>query len=71
MMRLLTEEQYGDGNILEVMMIGTKERPEVHQKEVQLDALYLDCQPMGGNTKAVEEELKFMQLVAQKGMRST
>ncbi|KAK1762523.1 hypothetical protein QBC33DRAFT_581664 [Phialemonium atrogriseum] len=71
MMRLLTEEQYGDGNILEVMMIGTKERPEVHLKEVQLDALYPTVSPMGGNTKAMEEELKFMQLVAQKGMRST
>ncbi|RYP59403.1 hypothetical protein DL769_008548 [Monosporascus sp. CRB-8-3] len=71
MMKLLTEEQYGNGNILEVMMIGSKEEPKVHQREVQLEALYPTVSPMGSGTKAMEEQLKFMQLVAEKGMRST
>ena len=69
MMKLLTEEKYGNGNVLEVMMIGSKEEPQVYQREVPLEALYPTVSPMGAGTKAMEEELKFMQQVAQHGMR--
>lgn len=71
MMKLLTEEQYGNGNILEIMMTGSRGHPQVHQKEVQLEVLYPTASPMGAGTKAMEEELNFMRMVAQQGMRST
>ncbi|KAF4806377.1 15-hydroxyprostaglandin dehydrogenase [Colletotrichum siamense] len=71
MMKLLTEEQYGNGNILEIMMAGSRDHPQVHQKEVQLEVLYPTASPMGAGTKAMEEELNFMRMVAQQGMRST
>ncbi|KAH8890438.1 NAD(P)-binding protein [Thozetella sp. PMI_491] len=70
MMRALTEEQYGDGNILEIMKTGTAENPEIVEKQVQLEALYPALSPMGMG-KAMEEEIKFMGLVAQKGMRTS
>ncbi|KAJ4127602.1 hypothetical protein NW765_016081 [Fusarium oxysporum] len=34
------EPQYGDGNIVEIMMIGSKEEQSVHVHEVGLEALY-------------------------------
>lgn len=71
MMRLLTEERYGNGTVLEVMMIGSREAPVVHEKEVQLEALYPTVSPMGSGTKAMEEELKFMKQIAEQGMRSS
>ncbi|KAF9880249.1 hypothetical protein CkaCkLH20_02203 [Colletotrichum karsti] len=71
MMKLLTEDRYGDGSILEIMLVGSKEKPDIHQKEVQLEALYPTVSPMGAGTKAMEEELNFMQMIAEKGMRST
>ncbi|KAH8655859.1 hypothetical protein BX600DRAFT_515547 [Xylariales sp. PMI_506] len=70
MMRALTEEQYGNGNILEIMMSGTKEEPKIEEKQVQMEALYPAMSPMGMG-KAMQEELKFMALIAEKGMRST
>lgn len=71
MMKLLTEEQYGNGNVLEVMQIGTKEEPKIHQREVKMEALYPTVSPMGSGTKAMDEELQFMQRVAEKGMRNS
>ncbi len=70
MVRALTEEQYGDGNIIEIMMVGSKEEPKISEKQVQLEALYPAMSPMGMG-KAMEEELKFMNLVATKGMRAS
>ncbi|KAK2023300.1 NAD(P)-binding protein [Colletotrichum zoysiae] len=71
MFALLTEEQYGNGNALEIMMVGSKEAPVIHQKEVQLDVLYPTASPMGAGTKAMDEELSFMKMIAEQGMRST
>ncbi|KAK0369869.1 hypothetical protein CLIM01_12772 [Colletotrichum limetticola] len=71
MFSLLTEEQYGNGNVLEIMMVGSKEEPKIHTKEVQLEALYPTASPMGAGTKAMEAELNFMGMIAEKGMRSS
>ncbi|GKT44310.1 uncharacterized protein ColSpa_04491 [Colletotrichum spaethianum] len=68
MFTLLTEQQYGNGNVLQIMMVGSKEAPKVHQQEVRLKALYPTISPMGAGTKAMEEELSFMRIIAEKGM---
>ncbi|KAK1997313.1 hypothetical protein LX36DRAFT_681829 [Colletotrichum falcatum] len=69
MFALLTEEQYGNGNALEMMMVGSKEAPVIHQKKVRLEALYPTASPMGAGTKAMGEERSFMKMVAEKGRR--
>ncbi|ROT36140.1 NAD(P)-binding protein [Sodiomyces alkalinus F11] len=71
MMQLLTEAKYGNGTVLEVLMAGSKEGPKIHQREVQLEALYPTVNPLEGGSKVMEEERKFMGLIAEKGMRST
>ncbi|KAK1963472.1 hypothetical protein LY78DRAFT_716757 [Colletotrichum sublineola] len=71
MFALLTGEQYGNGNVLEIMMAGSKEAPMIHQKELQLEALHPTVSPINAGSKALEEELSFMKMVAEKGMRST
>ena len=71
MMSLLTEAKYGNGTVLEVMAIGTLEKPEIYEREVPLEALYPIASPLDAGTKAMEEEVKFMTLVAEKGMRSS
>ncbi|KAL7940705.1 hypothetical protein V8C42DRAFT_361779 [Trichoderma barbatum] len=69
MVRALTEEQYGDGNILEINKTGTPEEHQIIEKQVQLEALYPTMNPAALG-KAMEEELKFMALIGEKGMRS-
>lgn len=69
MMKLLTEAQYGDGNVVEVMMAGTKEEPCVKEREVPLEALYPPYNPVGPGTAAMVEELKFMDRIAEHGFR--
>ncbi|KAG5659163.1 hypothetical protein KAF25_000365 [Fusarium avenaceum] len=66
-MKVLQEPQYGDGNIMEIMMIGTKEEPLVHTREVDLMALYPTVSPMG--SRAMAEEMKFYEKVKGQGMR--
>ncbi|KAH7164946.1 hypothetical protein DER46DRAFT_576267 [Fusarium sp. MPI-SDFR-AT-0072] len=70
-LKVLREHQYGDGNIVEIMMIGSKEEQSVHVREVGLEALYPTVGPLGMGTRAIAEELKFFQKVKEKGMRSS
>ncbi|RKL09166.1 hypothetical protein BFJ68_g9109 [Fusarium oxysporum] len=44
--RVFQEPQYGDGNIVEIMMIGSKEEQSVHVHEVGLEALYHTVGPL-------------------------
>ncbi|EMT63031.1 hypothetical protein FOC4_g10013229, partial [Fusarium odoratissimum] len=45
------EPQYGDRNIVEIMMIGSKEEQSVHVREVGLEGLLFHCRAFGyGNT---------------------
>ncbi|KAF5664986.1 nad-dependent 15-hydroxyprostaglandin dehydrogenase [Fusarium heterosporum] len=56
-MKVLQDAEYGNGNIMEIMMVGTKEEPEVHVAEVDLMALYPKVNPIGA--RAIAEEMKF------------
>ncbi|KAM0350952.1 hypothetical protein ACHAPU_002730 [Fusarium lateritium] len=60
-MKVLQDAEYGNGNIMEIMMVGTKEEPEVHVAEVDLMALYPKFNPIGA--RAIAEEIKFYQKV--------
>jgi hypothetical protein len=70
-LKVLQESQYGDGNIVEIMMIGSKEEQSVHVREVSLEALYPIVGPLDMGTRAMAEELKFFEKVKEKGMRSS
>ncbi|KAM0541756.1 hypothetical protein ACHAPJ_013113 [Fusarium lateritium] len=69
-MRVLQEPQYGDGNIVEIMMGGTKEEQTVNVREIGLEVLYPTTGPLDMGTRAMAEELKFFEQVKEKGMRS-
>ncbi|KAH6880365.1 hypothetical protein B0T10DRAFT_551603 [Thelonectria olida] len=69
MMRVLQEEQYGDGNIVEIMMIGSKEKQSVHVREVVLESLYPTVDPLNAGTRFTTETQKFVQNLKEKGMR--
>lgn len=68
---MFQEPQYSDGNIVEIMMIGSKEEQSVHVREIGLDALYPTVGPLDVGTRAMAEELKFFETVKEKGMRSS
>ncbi|KAJ4123078.1 hypothetical protein NW768_010071 [Fusarium equiseti] len=68
-MRVLQEPQYGDGNIMEILMVGSKEDQSVNVREITLEALYPTVSPLGAGTRAMTEELKFFEKVKEKGMR--
>lgn len=68
-MRVLHEEQYGDGNIIETMLIGTKAEPLVSVREVPLEALYPTAGPVGQDNHLLEEEQKLVKQLKEKGMR--
>ncbi|VUC29439.1 unnamed protein product [Clonostachys rosea] len=68
-MKVLQEPQYGNGNIVEILMAGSKEEQSVNVREVTLEALYPTVGPLDAGTRAMEEELKFFEQVKEKGMR--
>ncbi|KAI3585438.1 hypothetical protein IWW34DRAFT_897407 [Fusarium oxysporum f. sp. albedinis] len=70
-LKVFKEPQYGDGNIVEIMMIGSKEEQPVHVREIGLEALYPTVGPLDVGTRAMAEELKFFEKVKEKGMRSS
>ncbi|KAF4997113.1 hypothetical protein FDECE_12190 [Fusarium decemcellulare] len=69
MFNVLTEPQYGDGSIVETMLVGTKENPSVHVREVPLTALYPTVGPVGQDNHLLEEEEKFTKHLQENGMR--
>lgn len=69
MMRVLQEPQYGDGNIVETLLVGRKESATVNVREVPLEALYPTVGPVGEDNHLLEEEQKFAKQLAEKGMR--
>ncbi|RYP35540.1 hypothetical protein DL767_003794 [Monosporascus sp. MG133] len=68
-LRIMTEPQYGDGNIVEAMLVGTKEDPTMSIREVPLEALYPTVGPVGQANHMVEEELKHLKKLQESGMR--
>lgn len=70
MMQILTEPQYGDGNIVEVMMVGSKQDPKISIRDVPLEILYPLTGVVGQDNHVVEEEAKFVKHLQQHGLRS-
>ncbi|OIW24427.1 hypothetical protein CONLIGDRAFT_685406 [Coniochaeta ligniaria NRRL 30616] len=70
MLSVLTEPKYGDGNIVETMLVGTKENPSVNVREVPLEALYPTVGPVGQDNHLLEEEVKFTKHLRENGMRN-
>lgn len=69
MMQVLTEPQYGDGNIVEAMMVGSKADPKVNVREVPMEGLYPTAGVLGEDNHLVEEEEKFVKQLQKHGMR--
>ncbi|KAI0134278.1 hypothetical protein BJ170DRAFT_716721 [Xylariales sp. AK1849] len=60
-MGVLQNPKYGDGNIVETQLIGTKQEPQVHVREVPLEALYPTVGPLDAATSGGKAELKMME----------
>lgn len=69
MMRVTTEAQYGDGKLIETLLVGARQRPEVSMREVPVKALYPAAGPRGEDKHFMDEELKFRRHLEEHGMR--
>lgn len=69
MMRIVTEPQFGDGNIVEAMLAGTWEEPTVNVREVPIENLYPDVGGLGVSNHLVDEEINLINHVRDHGMR--
>ncbi|KAJ0313951.1 hypothetical protein Brms1b_007373 [Colletotrichum noveboracense] len=68
MMRVLTEPEFGDGNIIEAMMLGNKKNSSLGVREVPMHLLYPSC-GAGEDHHLVEEEEKMVVNLKEHGMR--
>lgn len=68
-MRVLQEPQYGDGNIIETLLVGTKDNPSVNIREVPLETLYPTVGPVGQDNHLLVEEQKLVKQLQEKGVR--
>ncbi|RYP51870.1 hypothetical protein DL768_002838 [Monosporascus sp. mg162] len=68
-LRIMTEPQYGDGNIVEAMLVETPEDPTVSIREVPLEALYPAVGPVGQANHMIQEEMKHIRKLQESGMR--
>lgn len=66
---ILQEPQYGDGNIVEVMLVGKRGEATVSLREVPLEALYPTAGPVGEDNHMLEEEQKFVKKLQEHGTR--
>lgn len=69
MFQVLTEPKYGDGNIVETMLIGNRENNSVNVREVPMEALYPTIVAEGSHDGLYEGEEKLAKQLAEKGMR--
>lgn len=58
---LITKAEYGDGNVVEAMLVGKRGEARVHTREVPLQALYPEVGPVGEDNHLLEEELKMIE----------
>lgn len=56
MLDVLEDDKYGDGNIIEVMDLGTPEEPKPSVREVPTHLVYPAASGVGVPTLIVEEE---------------
>ncbi|EWZ36566.1 hypothetical protein FOZG_10559 [Fusarium oxysporum Fo47] len=59
-LKVFQEPQYGDGNIVEIVMIGSKEEQSVHVREVGLKACIPTVGPLDVGTRAMAEEIEVL-----------
>ncbi|RKK45638.1 hypothetical protein BFJ67_g8660 [Fusarium oxysporum f. sp. cepae] len=59
-LKVFQESQYGDGNIVEIVMIGSKEEQSVHVREVGLEACIPTVGPLDVGTRAMAEEIEVL-----------
>lgn len=69
MVQVLTEAQYGDGNIVEALMVGSRQNPEISVREVPMERLYPAVGVTGDDNHLAEEEARFVERLQQHGMR--
>ena len=69
MFQVLTEEKYGDGNIIETMLIGNRESNSVNVREVPMEALYPTIVAEGSHDGLYEGEEKLAKQLTETGMR--
>lgn len=69
-MQVLQEPRYGTGNIVEVMMTGSKQDQKIHTRDVAMEALYPTVGPLDQGTRAMDETERFVKKLRQEGMRS-
>lgn len=70
LMTVLIQPEYGDGNIVETMLIGTRDNPSVNVREVPLELLYPTVGPVGQDNHLLEEEEKLADQLVKQGMRN-
>lgn len=68
-MQVATEPQYGEGDMIEVILAGSRDKPVVEVREVPLQALYPHVGPLGDDNHLVEEETRFVKHLGEHGMR--
>lgn len=69
MFDILTKPQYGNGNVVEAMKVGTKENSSINVRELPLEALYPSDGPTGQDNHVLEEEQKLAKHLQANGMR--
>ena len=60
-MDLLVEPKYGDGSVVEVMLVEKCDDATVNIRDMPLEALYLTADVVGEDKHLLEEEEKFTQ----------
>lgn len=66
-MDLLQDAKYGDGNIIEAMLVGKRGEAVVNLREVPLEAVYPTAGPVGEDNHLLEEEQKFITKLKEQG----
>ncbi|KAG7047254.1 hypothetical protein JMJ77_0010608 [Colletotrichum scovillei] len=70
LMRVLCEPEFGDGNVVETMLVGSKDDNFVSVREVPLHLLYPTAGPVGQDNHLLEEEVKMVKQLKEHGMRA-
>lgn len=70
LMRVLCEPEFGDGNVVETMLVGSKDDNSVSVREVPLHLLYPTAGPEGQDNHLLEEEVKMVKQLKKSGMRA-
>ncbi|KXH67754.1 hypothetical protein CSAL01_07830 [Colletotrichum salicis] len=69
LMRVLCEPEFGDGNVVETILVGSKDDNSVSVREVPLHLLYPTAGPVGQDNHLLEEEVKMVKQLKESGMR--